>query len=303
MDLIEKIANDIRELRIQGARKIAKAALYAIEIQLRRSKANDSDALYSELVSVADYLASQRPTEPMLRNTLRYIITQFDPELSVKEQKKSLLKAINGYFKKIDGDAEKIAHFGAQQLPEGALVLTHCHSNTIMKIFKKAYDIGKKFRVICTETRPIGQGFLTAEELSNYGIEVTMIVDSAVSSYIKKVDLTFVGADAITATGDLINKIGTRTVAEICNRNGISFLCAAELYKYDPLTQWGNNEIIEFRSPKEIIGERKVKFNVENPAFDVTPASLISAYITEKGVLPPAMLMLAAKTDIIKTPF
>lgn len=300
---IEKIANEIKELKIQGARRIAKAALDCLELQVRTSKAENGQGLYSEMAEVADLLASQRPTEPMLRNTLRHVLSWVDESMEIENMKRLLLEGMKQYFRKVDDNLAKLGHFGAQELQDNCTVLTHCHSNTVMAVLKNAYDMGKKFRVICKETRPRMQGLLTAEELSDYGIDVTLIVDSAVGAYIKQVDIALVGADAVTTTGDLINKIGTRVVAELCEAYKVQFYCATELYKYDPMTQWGVVESIEQRDRKEIVGNRKTRFKVENPAFDLTPARLIGGYITEKGILPPGMLMLAAKSSLIEEAF
>jgi len=212
---IEKIAKDIKELKIQGARKIASAALKCLEIQVRTTSASSTPELYSELADVADLLAAQRPTEPMLRNTLRNVLSWIDENMSIEDTKKLLTNGIANYFKKVDENIAKIGHFGAQIIPDNSTVLTHCHSNTVTAILKNAYDIGKKIKVICKETRPMMQGLITATELADYGLEVTLIVDSAIGAFIKRADIAVVGADAVTTTGDLINKIGTRTLAEL----------------------------------------------------------------------------------------
>ncbi|MEM3609788.1 MAG: S-methyl-5-thioribose-1-phosphate isomerase [Candidatus Anstonellales archaeon] len=300
---IENYIKKIKELKIQGARKVAKAALDCFQIQVTTSKAKTSEELYSELVELADLLSETRPTEPMLRNILRQILSNYNSKLDIRAAKKSFLESINKFFEINERNLQKIAHFGSQLISDDMTVLTHCHSNTVMAILKNARNLDKKFKVICTETRPVGQGYITAEELSSHGIATTLIVDSAISMYAKKVDICFVGADAITVTGDLINKIGTRLVAEICKVYSIPFYSATELYKYDPITRFGIIEKIEFRDKKEIIGNKKVKYNVENPAFDVTNADYIKAYITEKGVFSPQLLMLAANTNIIEDPF
>ncbi|MCX8166873.1 MAG: S-methyl-5-thioribose-1-phosphate isomerase [Candidatus Micrarchaeota archaeon] len=300
---IENYIKKIKSLEIQGARKIAKAALKCFEIQVKTSEAKKSEELYAELIELADLLAEARPTEPMLRNTLRQVLATFDSKLDINRSKENFLKNINEFFKLNEQNLQKIAHFGSQLIGDEFVVLTHCHSNTVIAILKNAYDIGKKFKVICTETRPRGQGYITAKELSEHGIDVTLIVDSAISMYAKKVDIAIVGADAITVTGDLINKIGTRLVAEISKAYSIPFYSAAELYKYDPITRYGVMENIEYRSIKEIIGNKKVKYKVENPAFDVTPNEYIKGYITEKGLISPQVLMLATNNFLVENPF
>ena len=300
---IVEIAKNIKSLKIQGARRIAEAALKALDIQLTCSAAETNNELYSELASVADLIASQRPTEPMLRNTLRSVLASSGQEKEMGLLKKQLRKFVKSYFSEVEKNVSKLAHYGSQAIQDNSTVLVHCHSNTVIKTIKNAHDIGKKIKVICTETRPRQQGHMTAEELADYGIDTTLIVDSAAGYFLKEVDIAIVGADAITAVGDLINKVGTRNIAELCYNRSIPLYCAAELYKYDPVTQWGVIEKIEQRDPKEIVGNKKVRFKVENPAFDFTPAKYITGYITEKGIVSPALLLVAAKTDVIKGGF
>lgn len=293
---VERIINDIKALKIQGARNVAKSAIEAILIQMQKSKAEDKQDLYAELLVVSDALAATRSTEPMMRNTIsdaiRFTLMQIktNPALSVNALKKAIVTEGISYIDKMKIDQKEIADYGSKLIPKAGTVLTHCHSSTVTEIFKRAKDLGKEFEVIALETRPRFQGRITAKELANYGIKTTLAVDGAVNLMMKKADLCIVGADAITSMGDLINKIGTSTVAHIAETQNVSFYSAAELYKYDPLTLYGNREQIEQRDVSEVWENAEKNLQIINPAFDATAARHINGYITEIGIIPPQSL-------------
>ncbi len=155
-----------------------------------------------------------------------------------------------------------------------------------MEIFRRAKLEGKKFSVVCTETRPVNQGLLTAKEIAKMRIPVTLIVDSAARTFMKKCDLVVIGADAITSTGDVVNKIGSSNIALIAEDLKKPFYVAAGTHKIDPATAQGFLEPIEERPEKEVT--KKIKgVKIRNPAFDAVPARRITGIITELGVMPP----------------
>jgi len=284
----------------------------ALAAQARASKARSPKALYSELAKVADALAASRPTEPMMRNALEEALRRFFSDVgvhaerprTVEEARRAVLGEIRSFTQKAKRSHELIAEFGAKEIPRNATVLTHCHSSTVTAILKRAHRLKKNLNVICTETRPLYQGRITARELSSEGIKTTLMVDSAIKSVIKDVDMILVGADAITSSGELVNKIGTATLAFVAYEAELKFYSAAELFKFDPLTLWGRVEPIEERDPSEVADPRKFpRVCIRNPAFDLTPARHITAYITEYGVVPPQSLFaLASRHFDLKRP-
>ncbi|MEM0372857.1 MAG: S-methyl-5-thioribose-1-phosphate isomerase [archaeon] len=267
---VKKAFNDIKTLRVQGATNVAMAALKSLE-SVRSKKA---------LVEAADFLVKSRPTEPMMRNGLKYVRYKTSAGLTVKQ-------AVKAYEIMIDSALDRIAEIGARRIKEDSVVMTHCHSSAVMRVLKKARQEGKKFRVIACEARPLFQGRITAAELSGYGIPVTLIVDSAMRSYVNDADLCLVGADAITADGHVVNKIGTSMLALAAHEARTEFGVASELLKFDPDTVSGALEPIEERDAKEVWGEKHKNVTVENPAFDVTPPEYISFVLTEQGILNP----------------
>ncbi len=288
---VKRIIKDIKSLKIQGARNVAKSVIKALIIQIENSKTRSLNSLYSELLVVSDSLAAARPTEPMVRNAIKditdFTFMQIRSGKSVKQIKKEVVIHNKEYLSQMKKNAEKLWDYGAKLIQNGNVIMTHCHSSTATGILRRANEMGKKFKVIACETRPKLQGRLTAKELVKAGIDTTLVVDGAMNVFMRKVDLCLVGADAITSTGNMINKIGTSTLAHIARFHDVPLYCAAELYKYNPLSLYGNREKIEERSTKEIWERPPKKLKIKNLAFDTTESRYISAYITEEGIIPP----------------
>lgn len=293
----QRIVRDIKSLKIQGARNIARAAVGALALESTSYKGTSRNTYISNLLVAADNIAGARPTEPMLRNYLRYMLSRvMGHDGSIKELKDEVKKLEQGIYIEMELSKKMLTDYGSQLIKNGGVYYTHCHSSTVTGIFKEAYDDGKDFKVFASETRPRFQGLKTAKSLAEHGINTTLIVDSAAHLYVRKCDSVFVGADAVTASGDLVNKIGTCAIAQFAEQFHIPFYSAAELYKFDHLTKWGLLEPIEMRDPAEIYkGPKPKALTIENPAFDQTPASLIKAYITERGIIPPQSIMLLTK--------
>jgi ribose 1,5-bisphosphate isomerase len=290
---VEKICRDIAELRIQGARNVARATLEALVDVVTSAKEKDRDKLLSEILVAADLFAGLRATEPMLENLLRNFIEKMKKEKTVAAMKVRAKKESLSFAKRLDEGFEKIINYGSNLITKDSVILTHCHSSTVEAILRRTFET-KDIKVVCTETRPMFQGHITAKNLSKAGIDVTMITESAVGSVMADVDVVLVGADVVTARGALINKVGTSVIAMVANEYKVPFYSCCELWKYDPSTRWGVERAIEMRppqellrhlSPKEIMEFKKI--NILNYSFDVTDDKYINGYVTEEGVLAP----------------
>jgi len=274
---------------VQGARNVAVAAIKSVEALAEDTAAKTRKDFMEELNEARDILFASRSTEPLMRNAVRWIISQV--ENSVKEKVGTLSEVVvsssNRFLKDLEVSKECIAKIGAKRIRDGMVVFTHCHSSTVTHILRKAKEQGKKFEVICTETRPVFQGRITAQELLSLDIKTTFIVDSAARSFMRNVDLVIVGADAITAEGNIINKIGTGTIALIAQEARKPFYVVAELLKFDPATVCGDYAQIEERSPNEVWKNPPEKLVIRNPAFDVTKRDFIHGVVCEEGIIPP----------------
>ncbi|MFH1393923.1 MAG: S-methyl-5-thioribose-1-phosphate isomerase [Candidatus Micrarchaeota archaeon] len=287
---VQKTIKDIKNLKIQGARNVAREAVRALISEVKSSKTRSAAILYRDIVKAADALAASRPTEPMMRNLLenacRFARNRKDEVKGADALRKDIIKREEGILEGMKDDKRKLSEYGAKLIPNNALVITHCHSSSVTGILIKAKRMRKKFSVISLETRPRYQGRLTATELAENGIDVTTVVDGAMNMVMKKADIVLVGADSISSRGDLINKVGTSTLAHIARMHDTSFYSCAELLKYSSETIHGSREKIEERDHKEVWENPPKKVKISNPAFDVTSAKYINGYVTEVGVLP-----------------
>jgi len=274
---------------VQGARNVAIAAVEALEALAAGTTAKTRRAFLKELSDARTVLFASRITEPLMRNAVKWVITQV--EKSGEETVAALAKIVSSssrqFLKNLEASRERIAEIGAKQVPDNAVVFTHCHSSTVTHLLRKAKEQGKTFEVICTETRPALQGRITAKEMLALGVKTTMIVDSAAATFIENADLVMVGADAITAEGNVVNKIGTRMIALLAREAGKPFYIVSELLKFDPETAGGNCEKIEERSADEVWKDAPEKLHIRNPAFDVTTSDFIHGIICEEGIIPP----------------
>jgi len=289
LEPIQITAEKIKRFEIQGARNVAVAAIKAIETLAKETTATKKKEFLRELSEAKEILFVSRVTEPLMRNAVRWIISQVERsgEEKVKELAEIVSLASQQFLKNLEGSKEKIAEMGARRIRNNSVVLTHCHSSTVTYLLKKAKQEGKSFEVICTETRPIFQGRLTAEEMLQLGVKTTLIVDSAARFFMNQVDLVIVGADALTSEGNVINKIGTSMIALVAHEARTPFYVVSELLKFDPATMYGDYEKIEERIPNEIWKKPPKNLIIRNPAFDVTRRDFIHGIICEEGIISP----------------
>lgn len=289
MEDVFEIASKIKRLEIQGARNIAIAAIKAIESMVIKTKARNKDEVLKELYEARDILFETRVTEPLMRNAVRRIIAQLEEthEDNVEVLREVISSVAKQFLDDFDRSGRLIAEIGSKRIKDGMVVFTHCHSSTATNILKRAREQGKTFEVICTETRPLFQGRITAKELVEAGIKTTLIVDSAARFFMNKADMVIVGADAITSEGNVVNKIGTSIIALIAEEARTPFYVASELLKFDPETMYGDYEKIEERSPKEVWDNPPESLIIRNPAFDVTRRDFIHGVICEEGIISP----------------
>lgn len=287
MDL-QTAAEKIRSMEIRGASRIAKFAAEVMREQALKVKENFDE----EMLKASKILLNTRPTAVSLFNAINYIMRYRGENL--EEKRADLVRRAEEFISWVDSAQRKIAEIGEKMIKDNSTILTHCNSSTAIAVIKRAHEVGKKIEVIATESRPRLQGHITARQLREVGIEVTLIVDSAVRFFINEVDCVIVGADTITANGALINKIGTSQVALCAKEARVPFMVAAETYKFSPKTLFGDLVVIEERSAEEVAPKDLLDLGIKvrNPAFDVTPREYIDVIITEIGAIPPEMAYL-----------
>jgi ribose 1,5-bisphosphate isomerase len=287
-----KDAERIKKLEIQGASNIAISAIDFLSNYAKRLKCENIEESFEKLYEAKDILIDTRPTEPAMKNGLKFIMSKLEQEKEhciVEYISDVIEKYKDQYYQMLQNSKRRIAIIGARRFPmtnEKFIVMTHCHSSVVTAILLEAKKEGKNFKVITTETQPRLQGRKTAQELLKAGIEVIHVVDSGMRWAVKhfQVNLILIGADSITSEGTIINKIGSRLLALVAHEEHVPFYVASPLLKYNPETNLGMLETIEMRDPIEIWENPPKDINVLNPAFETVSRRYIDALITEAGI-------------------
>jgi methylthioribose-1-phosphate isomerase len=306
---VEAVASAIRDLKVRGAPAIGVTAAMGVALGAQVISATDYEPFAKELVGVCQRLAATRPTAVNLfwaieRMKQKALASRGEPIAAIKA---ALLKESQAILEEDVALCKAMGRHGAELIQRGQTILTHCNAGalatagygTALGVIRAAWEQGKQIQVIADETRPVLQGArLTAWELMQDNIPVTLITDNMAGSLMRqgKINLCIVGADRIAANGDVANKIGTYSVAVLAKAHGIPFYVAAPYSTIDLQTKSGADIPIEQRNAQEVTtihGSRPVAptgVSVYNPAFDVTPAALITGIITERGVFTPQEL-------------
>ena len=299
------LAEAICNLRVRGAPAIGIAAALGVAMVSKQFLGSDKQTFLSEIENAVTVLARTRPTAVNLFWALNRMKTCLDRNqaLSVQEIYKQLEEEAVAILEEDKAICRAMGKNGAALLPETATILTHCNAGglatadygTALAVVYAAQEAGKSIKVYADETRPLLQGSrLTAWELQQSGIDVTVQCDVAAGFLMQqgKVDAVIVGADRITANGDIANKIGTYSLAVLAKYHNIPFYVVAPVSTFDFSLSKGTDIPIEQRKAEEVtcgMGKQTAPdgIHVYNPAFDVTPNELVTAIVTEKGVVRP----------------
>lgn len=303
MKLLQKVADDIISLKIQGATAVAVEGIKALGSFAERVPVNSIEEFTKKMDAARDILVNTRPTEPALRNGMRKIF--FDVHHSnggLDDMRQLISQTANEYLDLIKTTKETIIQTGAALIQDEYTVMTHCHSSITSAIFVRAQEMGKNIRAICTETRPRYQGRKTARELVEAGIPTIQVVDSGMRWIARResIDMICIGLDAVTSQGTVLNKIGSRLLALAAKESDIPFYVAGPLLKFDSDTAFGQRTIIEMRDDSEILAdwENAPKgLKVLNPAFESVSRDLIDGMITEVGIFPPTLVFNIVKEE------
>jgi len=293
LERVEDVARAIRDMIVRGAPAIGISAAYGMVLAARGGAGLDD---------AAALIRAARPTAVNLFWAVDRMLA-CAARTPRADQPAALAAEARAIHREDVAACRTMGRFGAERIPEGSVILTHCNTGglatggygTALGVIRAAHESGKRIRVLADETRPYLQGArLTAWELSRLGIDVAVIADSASAHFFSRGDVTLaiVGSDRIAANGDVANKIGTYGVACLSHLHGRPFYVAAPWSTVDLRCASGQNIVIEERDPAEvtqIAGRRLVPEEVpaRNPSFDVTPARLVTAIFTERGVIEP----------------
>jgi methylthioribose-1-phosphate isomerase len=298
----QQVADVIRNMVVRGAPAIGVSAGMGIALGVKNSKAENGADLKKDFDAICETIRQTRPTAVNLFWAIRRMQEKFEslrirPILQIKE---ALIEEAQRMHAEDIAANQAMGRHGATLMPASGGVLTHCNAGalatagygTALGVIRAAVEAGKKIHVYADETRPFLQGSrLTAWELMKDGIPTTVISDNMAGVMMQqgKIAAIVVGADRIAANGDVANKIGTYTVAVLAKEHGIPFYVAAPISTVDLATADGSKIPIEQRNAREvthIAGKQMTPdgVEIENPAFDVTPAKYVTAIITERGI-------------------
>jgi methylthioribose-1-phosphate isomerase len=304
LSTLADVRDAIRTLAVRGAPAIGICGAMGLAASLDGHSGERRDALLSRARDHAREIAATRPTAVNLAWALNRVLDRAErtPGESA-DVLEAMRREATAILEEDRAMCLRIGEAGADLLPDGARVLTHCNAGalatgglgTALAPIYVAASRGKKVSVLATETRPLLQGSrLTTWELTRAGIPVTVITDSAAASRMRAgaVDVCIVGADRVVANGDVANKVGTYGLAVLAHHHGIPFYVAMPSSTIDPTLPSGDRIAIEERDPREVstLGDRPVTAEmatVGNAAFDITPAELVTAFITDRGVVRP----------------
>jgi methylthioribose-1-phosphate isomerase len=314
-DSAEAVARGIRDMVVRGAPAIGCAAAYGVALEALRLRDAPASQFAGLMERAFEVLAASRPTAVNLFWALQRMRARRDALAArpVAAQADALLAEAHEILAEDIRVNRAMGEHGAALLADGARVLTHCNAGalataghgTALGVIRSAVEAGKRISVIADETRPFLQGArLTAWEMVQERIPVTLITDNMAGFLMSRgeIDAVVVGTDRVAANGDVANKIGTYMVAVLAQRHRIPFYVACPISTIDMSIADGAAIPIEERAPEEVTGFRDCRWaadgvSVRNPAFDVTPAELVTALITERGVVrQPNRERLAALT-------
>ncbi len=302
------IADAIRSLAVRGAPVLGITAAFGVALAAATSAARGTNALFRELHRAGDLLKATRPTAVNIRWAVDRMLEAARGECcSVGSTRQRVHEVLVAEALRIEAEDREactaMGRAGAELVPDPANVLTHCNTGslctagigTAQGVIVTAHRDAKRVHVWVDETRPVWQGArLTAWELQRLGIPMTLVADGTAGSLMAagRVDLVILGADRIVANGDVANKVGTYSLAVLAQHHGVPFYVAAPLSTVDLSTPTGADIVIEERDPAEVVAPLGLQVAAPgtpaaNPAFDVTPAGLITAIVTDAGVVRP----------------
>ncbi|HWG90311.1 MAG TPA: S-methyl-5-thioribose-1-phosphate isomerase [Candidatus Thermoplasmatota archaeon] len=290
-------AEDIRTMRVHGAGRIARHAARGLAAWEASFRGGDEASFARGFKEALRALGETRPTAVSLHNGLAFIELRVAAVQGLDAKRAALRQAAAEFEERSKAAVAELGRVGARALPSEGTFLTICNSHAAIGVFQEMRRQGGNPRVFALETRPWRQGHKTARELAESGVDVTLIVDNAAMSFIRRVDAVVTGCDTIAANGDVVNKVGTSGLALMAKEFRKPFYVAGETYKVDLTSPTGEARAIEEREHKEIADPAEfpgVRF--ANPVFDVTPASwLTGGLFTEAGLTKPQDVAALAK--------
>ena len=291
------VLQEIENMNVRGGSPFGRSAAWAYKLAIEQEELATYDALYDRICGLAEALHNYKPTMATIHNSSSIVknFVEKNKDLPLEELKSRTVKLCGNIIEKSFEAVEKLSVYGANLIPDGGTVMMHSYSSTLMGIYRQATLDGKKFTVICTESRPLRESRNAVKILQECGQHVIFISDASAWEFMPKADLIIMGADTLCTDGSVANKIGSAQIAQLALACKKPVYFASELYKLDTRTLYGRPVELERRTQWELVSEDDFpsfdNLEVINQFFDVTPARHITGIITEYGVLNPAQLL------------
>jgi ribose 1,5-bisphosphate isomerase len=303
---IDELVKKFKTYEIASADGTAIAAANALKELTKQVKVKSTKELLKRIKLAASGLREVRQSSAALHNCLDYVEDAAqkasNEKIQLAEARILIGKASDEFIARIDAAKQRIAEVGAKRIRNGDRILTLCRSTTVLGILKKVVEQGKDVEVFVAESRPDFEGRLLANEVAALGIPVTLFTDFAARIFLPDMHIMLAGGEAIAASGAIVSKVGTATLAELCHGARVRVLIALGSYKFSHETILGRLITIEEGNPAQVAAPDEIdaQITVRNPLFDVTGPEHIDAFITEHGIIPPQGAYLLFTTNLQK---
>lgn len=293
----DHVLEEVRAMRVRGGSAFGIAAAQAFQLVARDQRFTSVDSLFAELDHVSVSLLKEKPTMATIHNAYQLIVV--DARVGIDKgdlpaARKIIIDRAQRFIHHSENAVQALGQTGANLIMADQTIMMHSFSGSVMAVFEAAWEAGKRFQVICTESRPLREGRFAASQLSSSGVPVTFITDASMAEAITAADWILVGADSIALDGAVANKMGTNLLSIVAERFQKPFYVAAEVLKLQRKTQEGEPIMLEQRPAAEVALEQEFEHfkhvTVRNQFFDLTPPQRIRAIITEQGVFSPGQV-------------
>ena len=291
----DHVIEEIRNMNVKGGSPFGRAAAWAFKLALQQEDLKTFSQIKTRFTYLKKQMYELKPTMATIYNSCEAIMQELDETMKVNILKEKVIHLCDNIIEQSFVAVEKVGEIGSHLIHDHDVVLMHSYSSTLMGIFQSAANDKKRFKVICTESRPLRESRNAVNVLTRLGIETMFISDASVYEFMNEADMIIMGADTLCTNGDVANKMGSAQIARLAQSCKIPVYFASELYKLDIRTLNGEKVVLERRDKCELVDEDDFKdfdqVEVINQFFDLTPASDITGIVTEFGVLHPSQML------------
>lgn len=291
----QHVLEEVEGMNVKGGSPFGRAAAWMFKLCCEQEEFANMAALRARFDELSGRIKDFKPTMATIANTISLVYDKLDDlgkDADVAAAKRAVIGLCEAIVAYSEDAVARLGVYGGNLISDGDVVMMHSYSSALMSVFQQAAGQGKKFRVICTESRPLRESRLAAKVLQGLGVPVTYITDIEIWEFMPLADFIIMGADSLTWDGRVANKIGTALVAQLAQACKKPVYIASEVYKLDVRTRDGYNVVLERRTKDEIISEGDFEslegIEIINQFFDLTPAWQVTGLVTEFGVIAPA---------------